>query len=274
MLACGVAVAAPGAEFDARMTAIQARIGGRLGVCVIDTGSPRRWQFHADERFAMCSTFKLLLAACVLAQADAGKLDLARRLTYSKEELLPTSPVTTQHLAEGLSIRDLGKASVEVSDNAAANLLLNLVAGPAGLTAFLRSQGDNVTRLDRTETQLNTNLPGDLRDTTTAAAMATTVAKLLTGDALGTGSRDQLIAWLKNSSTGVRRMRAGLPPDWIAGDKTGTGARGSVNDVMIAFPPGRKPLVAAVYLSDSNEPTLVLEQAHKEVGEWIGGLVL
>jgi beta-lactamase class A len=258
-------------DFATRIAAIQARTGGRVGVCLLDTGSGRALQFHADERFAMCSTFKLLLAAQVLSQVDARKLDLERRVAYANADLLPTSPVTKQHIAAGsLSVRELCAAVVEVSDNAAANLLLNLVGGPPSLTAFLQSSGDRVTRLDRKEVELNTNLPGDPRDTTTPAAMAGTVAKLLTGDVLAPSSRDRLIGWMKNSSTGVRRLRAGLPADWTAGDKTGTGTRGAVNDVMIAFPPKRQPLVAAVYMSDSTLPTLSLEEAHKDIGACIG----
>jgi len=258
-------------DFAARMAAIQSRTGGRLGVCVLDTGSGRALQFHADERFALCSTFKLLLAAQVLSQVDARRLDLDRRVAYGNADLLPTSAVTKQHVAAGsLSVRELCAAIVEVSDNTAANLLLDLVDGPAGLTAFLRSSGDQLTRLDRKEVELNTNVPGDPRDTTTAAAMAGTVARLLTGEVLTAVSRDRLLGWMKSSSTGVRRLRAGLPADWTAGDKTGTGTRGAVNDVMIAFPPNRQPLVAAVYMSDSTLPTPSLEQAHKDIGACIG----
>ena len=222
----------------------------------------------------MCSTFKLLLAAQVLSQVDAGKLDLERRIVYGSADLLPTSTVTSKHVAEGaLSVRELCAAIVEVSDNAAANLLLGVVGGPVGLTEFLRRSGDQVTRLDRKEMELNTNLPGDLRDTTTPAAMAGTVANLLTGGALAPASRDRLIGWMKTSSTGVRRLRAGLPEGWSAGDKTGTGTRGAVNDVMIAFPPGRKPVIAAVYLSESTLPTLDLEAAHREIGACVAEFV-
>jgi len=267
--AAGYAIAMPSGQntFADRMSSIQSRIGGRLGVCLVDTASGQRLQFQADERFAMCSTFKLLLAAQVLAQADAGKLDLERRLAYASTDLLPNSPVTSRRVAEGaLSIRDLSAAIVEVSDNTAANLLLSVIGGPAGFTAFARSIGDTVTRLDRNEMELNTNLPNDPRDTTTAAAMVSAVSTLLTGGKLKTGSRDLLLNWMKSSPTGVRRTRAGLPPSWVAGDKTGTGVRGAVNDVLIAFPPARQALVAAVYMSESTLPTLDLEAAHREIG--------
>jgi len=272
VLACNArAASSEPSDFATRVAAIQAKTGGRLGVCVLDTGSGRVLQFNADERFAMCSTFKLLLAAHVLWQVDAGKLDLDRRIAYGNADVLPTSPVTKRHVEAGsLSVRELCAAIVEVSDNAAANLLLDLTAGPSSLTAFLRSCGDRITRLDRKEVELNTNLPGDPRDTTTAAAMAGTVAKLLTGEVLTPASRDRLIGWMKSSSTGVRRMRAGLPAQWTAGDKTGTGSRGAVNDVMIAFPPSRQPLIAAAYMSDSTLSTPSLEEAHKDIGTCIG----
>jgi len=273
-----IAGSVPGAsprepDFEARMAAIQAQAGGRLGACVLDTGSGREFRYHSDERFALCSTFKLLLAAQVLSRVDTGKLKLEQRIAYSKADLLPTSTVTAQHVAEGsMSLSELCQAIVEVSDNAAANLLLDLVGGPGGLTAFLRNQGDDTTRLDRKELELNSNLPGDPRDTTTPIAMATTVARLLTGDALAAASRDRLIGWMKHSSTGLRRMRAGLPANWIAADKTGTGTRGSVNDVMMAWPPNRKPIVAAVYLSDSTAGTPALERTHQDIGAWIATL--
>ncbi|MGH8236906.1 MAG: class A beta-lactamase [Steroidobacteraceae bacterium] len=178
------------------------------------------------------------------------------------------APVTSAHLAEGsMSVRDLCAATVTVSDNPAANILLAAIDGPAGLTQFLRGIGDRVTRLDRTELELNTNLPGDPRDTTSPQAMAHSMEKVLLGDVLTTQSRLQLIAWLRQSTTSQRRLRAGLPADWKAGDKTGTGANGATNDVMIAWPPGRSAVIGTVYLSESTLSTGALEQAHAEIGK-------
>jgi beta-lactamase class A len=172
-----------------------------------------------------------------------------------------------------MSVRDLCAATVTVSDNPAANILLAAIDGPAGLTQFMRSIGDRVTRLDRTELELNTNLPGDPRDTTTPQAIANSMEKVLLGDVLSTQSRLQLIAWLRQSTTGMRRLRAGLPAHWKVGDKTGTGANGATNDVMIAWPPGRSAVIAAVYLSESTQPVSALEQAHAAIGRVLAATV-
>jgi beta-lactamase class A len=261
-------------EFTQGLREIQARIGGRLGVHVLDTGSAVEITYSGDDRFAMCSTFKLLLAAAVLERVDAGKLDLDQRIAFGSGDMLSHAPVTSARLDQGaISIRDLCAAIVEVSDNPAANLLLPLVQGPRGLTQFLRRTGDEITRLDRTELDLNTNLPGDPRDTTTPRAMVRTVRKLLTGDVLSEASRAQLIAWLVRSQTGVRRIRAGLPSDWKVGDKTGTGANGAVNNVAIAWPPQRPPVIAAVLMSESKLPESALEAAHAQIGKLVGGIV-
>lgn len=264
---CAHRFAAVQRDFSAKIAAIHTRLGGRLGFYMLDTESQLELSFNAQERFAMCSTFKMLLAAAVLNRVDAGALTLDHRQAVRPEDMLSHAPVTAAHVAEGrMSVRDLCAATVEVSDNPAANILLAVIGGPAGLTQFLRDIGDRVTRLDRTELALNMNLPGDPRDTTTPRAMVQTMEKLLLGEALSMQSRMQLIAWLRQSSTGARRLRAGLPADWKPGDKTGTGANGAVNDVVIAWPPGRSAVMAAVYMSESTQPTSALEQAHAEIG--------
>jgi beta-lactamase class A len=263
----GASAASPSAQSVPPLAAIEARVGGRLGVVAHDTGSGRRLAFRADERFAMCSTFKLLLAAAILRRVDAGGESLDRRVTYGPADLLEYAPVTREHAAEGgVSVGALCQASVEVSDNTAANLLLATVGGPEGLTRFARSLGDETTRLDRLEPILNANEPGDPRDTTTPLAMAETVRRLLLGDALSAASRARLEAWLVASPTGARRLRAGFPADWRVGDKTGTGGNGATNDVAIAWPPGRAPVMVAAYLSGSTAPLAAREAALAEVG--------
>ena len=255
---------ATGAGAAAALAEIEKRSGGSLGLHAIDTGSGRTVSYKAPQRFAMASTFKLPLAAAVLHRDDQAPGVLDQRLPVRKQDLIVHSPVTETYLAQGfITARQACEATVQVSDNAAANLLLPLVGGPAGLTAFLRERcADNVTRLDRTEPELNTNLPGDLRDTTTPLAMAQTLKALLTGHVLSAPSRQQLIAWLEASNTGLARLRAGLPKNWRTGDKTGTGAKGAVNDVAITWPPGRPPIVLALYLNGSSEPPATLNAAH------------
>lgn len=256
---------APGA-----LQGIEARIGGRLGAFVLDTGSGRAWAHRADERFAMCSTFKWVLAACVLDRAARAQLSLDERIAYGPADLLEYAPVCREHLGEGsLSLEALARAAVTVSDNTAANLLLATLGGPAAFTRYARSLGDATTRLDRNEPALNANAPGDERDTTTPRAMASLLHRLLCGDALPAAHRELLLGWMTLSETGKKRIRAGLPAAWGAGDKTGTGNDGAVNDVAIALPPGRAPLLFAVYLSGSASELDALEAAHADVGRVI-----
>lgn len=235
------------------MAALEQRHGGRLGVALVDTGSGRQLLHRGDERFAMCSTFKLLLAAQVLAAVDAGRERLDRRLTWTADELVSWSPVVEKHDGSvGLDIVSLCEATMVISDNTAANLLLAEHGGPAGLTAWLRSIGDEVTRLDRNEPSLNEAAIGDPRDTTTPAAMVATMHKLLLGDVLSAASRGLLVEWLVNNQTGDKRLRAGLP-GWRVGDKTGTSGTHVSNDVGILWPPGGgAPILAAVFHAESS----------------------
>jgi len=239
----------------ARLRALEARAGGRLGVAVLDTGSGHRLEYRSGERFPLCSTFKVLLAGAVLARVDAGRETLARRIPYGQADLLEHAPITMARVAEGsLPVADLCAAAVEVSDNTAANLLLGSLGGPGAVTAFARRLGDPVTHLDRTEPSLNTAIPGDVRDTTTPAAMVATLKALLLGGTLSPASRQRLEGWMAACTTGRNRLRAGLPAAWAVGDKTGSGNHGTVNDVAILRPPGRAPLLVATYYTGSTAP--------------------
>jgi beta-lactamase class A len=253
-------------SFTAQLEAIRARIGGRLGVHALDTANGRRIGLTDDERFSMASTFKLLLAAAVLERCDRGALQLDQHVAYGASDLVPHAPETEKNLARGfMTVEELCAAIVTVSDNPAANLLLAQLGGPAELTGFVRSHGDEVTRLDRVEPELNTNTPGDPRDTTSPRAMVDTMQRVLLGSALTARSRERLIGWLIAAQTGRKRIRAGLPSDWRAGDKTGTGANGAVNDVAIAWPARSAPVLIAIYMSESEHGPDVLEPAHAEV---------
>jgi beta-lactamase class A len=270
---CAVAFTAAQAGRSARADAglsigdIEAKVGGRIGVAAVDTGTGRRLAHRGDDRFAMCSTFKWMLAAAVLARQDRGGGVLERRLSYGRGDLLAHSPVTEEHLDEGsMPVVELCKAVVETSDNTAANTLLKFIGGPAEFTRYLRSIGDQTTRLDRTEPALNSNEPGDPRDTTTPNAMIGTLKTLLVGNALSAGSREMLLTWMKDCQTGLQRLRGGLPPGWKAGDKTGTGERGAVNDNAIVWPPGRAPILIAAYLSGSRGSIEALEGAQARIG--------
>jgi beta-lactamase class A len=240
--------------------------GARLGVAALDTGSGRRVAFHADERFAMASTFKLALAAAILKEADKGTLGLSEKVRFTGSDVLDYAPVVKASLDRGeLSVEELCKAIVEVSDNSAANLLLDLIGGPPGLTLFIRKSGDGISRLDRREPALNENAPGDLRDTTSPNAMIGLMHALLVGDTLSTESQKRLGTWLRGSTTGLDRLRAGLPQNWISGDKTGTGANGAHNDIAIAWPPDRYPILIASYQSGGDAQSSVRATAHAAV---------
>ncbi len=260
------------ASLQARCVALQAQIGGQIGVFALHTGSRAQFAFQAEQRFAMCSTFKLLLAAAVLAKVDSGRLDLNQRVRFGPRDMVAHAPVTGELLLAGsvsasLSVAELCAAMLVVSDNPAANLLLPLVGGPAGLTRFLRELGDTVTRLDRIEPALNSNLPDDPRDTSTAAAYVGLMERLLCSDYFSGELRQQLLVWMNASETGLQRLRAGAPQDWPAGDKTGSGANGAVNDVAIFFPPKQAPILMAVFMSGSSQPFASLNAAHAELAE-------
>lgn len=235
-----------------RFAELEGRVGGKLGVAALDTGSGKRVEYRAAERFAMCSTFKLPLVAAVLQRVDAGQEELQRRVAFDASAILDYAPVTKLHVEEGsMSVEALCEAAITVSDNTAANLLLPTVGGPAGLTERFRAWGDATSRLDRTEPLLNTAIAGDLRDTTTPSAMVSTLQLLLLGQVLSDASKQRLCDWLVATKTGLKRLRAGVPPQWRAGDKTGTGENGATNDVAIVWPPGRAPVLIAAYTRGS-----------------------
>ena len=263
----GAAAIAPGLAPDAALSRIEARTGGRLGVFARDAGSGLTLAHRAGERFPMCSTFKVLAVAAVLARVDRGRERLSRRIAYGESDLLHYSPVARANLRAGaMSLGALCAAALEWSDNAAANLLLAALGGPKAVTRYARSLGDGLTRLDRTEPALNAATPGDPRDTTTPAAMAADWQRLLLGDALRPTTRRFLAVHLDAAKTGLQRIRAGIPHDWRAGDKTGSGDNGTSNDVALLSPPRRAPIVVAAYLTGAAVSGDARDAALAEVG--------
>lgn len=268
------ALSLPSGSADSRFAAIEQGIGGRLGVAALDTGTGRKLGYRASELFAMCSTFKFLLAGCILQRVDAGKENLERLISYNQKDLLEYAPVARAHLQKGaMTVGDLCAAAVEVSDNTAANLLLAQIGGPGGLTTFIQSMGNQVTRLDRIEPDLNGALPGDPRDTTSPAAMVDSMEKLLVGKLLSAAGRAQLAEWLELSTTGKSRLRAGFPAGWLAGDKTGTGARGAIGDIGIFWPPNKAPILVAAYIMEGKTSADDREQAIAGVGRIVAGII-
>ena len=263
------------AQWQARLREIEARLnGGRLGACMLDTGTGLTLGWREHERFPMASSFKLLLAGQVLARVDAGQERLDNRVVYEASAIVPYSPMTERHIGvPGTTVGALCEATVTLSDNTAANLLLARLGGPAGLTRFLRQLGDTVTRLDRIEPELNEALAGDERDTTTPAAMLRSMRALVLDGALSTASRAQLKAWLIGNKTGDKRLRAGLR-GWLVGDKTGSGNNGSSNDVGVFWPPkGRAPVLVTCYMTQTQAPANVRDQAIADVARQVAQVI-
>lgn len=254
-------------RFSVRLRQLEKASGGRLGVFCLDTKTGVSYGWRTNERFPMCSTFKLLAVAAVLARVDQGRADqVTERLDhvvhFSERQLVAYSPITSRHVSTGMTVGALCAAAMVVSDNTAANLLLEGLGGPKAVTAFARSLGDGMTRLDRNEPDVNECLPGDPRDTTTPEDMVHDLDALVLGNALSPASRALLTKWLVEDQTGLSRIHAGLPANWREGDKTGSGDHGTANDVAILWPPHRKPVLVAAYLTratvsrDAREATL------------------
>ena len=241
-------------QWSDTLAGIERAAQGRLGVAMLDTGSGLALGWRQDERFAMASTFKLVLAGWMLALVDQGKERLDARVHYPVADVLAYSPVSGPRAGDGggLTVGELCAATVSLSDNTAANVLLARHGGPAGFTAFVRSLGDGITRLDRTEPTLNEAAGGDPRDTTTPLAMLQTMRKLVLGGALTPASRAWLQRWMVETTTGDKRLRAGVP-GWKVGDKTGTASdSGTANDVAVLWPPASgAPVLVTCYLTRS-----------------------
>ncbi|WPB86879.1 class A beta-lactamase [Sediminicoccus rosea] len=253
------------------LSAIEARVGGRLGVMARQGG--RLIAHRGRERFPMASTFKALLAAAVLARAEAGALSLDQRLPIPREGLVAWSPVTETRRGEAMRLDELCAAIMTISDNTATNLLLGVLGGPEGLTAWLRSIGDDATRLDRMEPALNEARPGDPRDTSTPAAMAATLSRLALGDVLRAEGRARWLGWLEANTTGGARLRAGVPAGWRVGDRTGGAAHGTSNVVGLLWPPGgAAPWVVAAFLTESQAPPAARDAALADVARLVTAL--
>jgi beta-lactamase class A len=237
---------------DAAFADLERRAGGRLGVAAWRHGGSRVLDWRGDERFPFCSTAKVMVAGAVLAQASHTPGLLGERVRYGRTDLVSWSPVTERHVDDGMTIADLCAAALHISDNTACNLLLDRIGGPAAVTAFARRIGDTAFRLDRRETALNSAIPGDPRDTTTARAMARSLQALLLEEALAPDARRRLRDWMLANTTGKERIQAGFPADWRVADKTGTGAYGATNDVGIVFPPQGQPVIVAIYYTGTS----------------------
>jgi beta-lactamase class A len=236
---------------DGALADLERRAGGRLGVAAWRRGGAQVLAWRGDERFPFCSTAKLMVVGTVLTQAARTPGLLDERVRYKKTDLVSWSPVTEQHIDDGMTVAGLCAAALQHSDNSACNLLLDRIGGPAAVTAFARRIGDTAFRLDRRETELNAALPGDARDTTTPRAKAHSLEALQVDEALAPDARRRLLDWMLANTTGKERIQAGVPAGWRVADKTGTGAYGTTNDVGIVFPPQGQPVIVAIYYTQS-----------------------
>jgi beta-lactamase class A len=242
-------------------------------MAILNTVTGAQLVHREHERFPICSTFKFLAGAIVLSRVDAGLDRLDRRVQYERSALVPYSPVTERHAgADGMTMAELCHAAITASDNTAGNLLLESFGGPAGLTAFVRTISDQITRLDRNEVALNEAIPGDPRDTTSPMAMLRDMRTLLLGDRLSPASRAQLTDWLIASTTGGTRLRAGLPSGWRVGDKTGTSPNGVTNDIAIAWTPKQAPVLISAYYAEAPIEQTARNAVLAEVGRIAGTL--
>ena len=247
---------APGGGLD--LADLETRHGGRLGVAAARDGRHIAWR--GDERFAYCSTFKLFLAAAVLARVDRGAEALDRPIAITKADILPHAPVTEPAVGQTLTVEALCKGTVELSDNPAANILIREMGGLDAWAAWYPSIGDRVTRVDRLELELNSAVPGDPRDTTTPERTVANLQAVVLGDVLSADSRRRLTGWLVATPTGPKRIKAGVPKGWTVAHKTGTG-RTPVNDIAVLTPPEEPPLTIAIYYTEMRKAPLAEREA-------------
>ena len=236
----------------ASIQTIEQALGSRVGVSWYDENSSRLWHYRGDEAFPLTSTFKAFACAALLARVDAKQEDLQRQVAIHKQELITYSPVTEKFTGKTLSTADLCAAAVTLSDNTAGNLVLESIGGPAGFTRFMQALGDQKTVLSRWEPDLNEATPGDTRDTTSPNAAVQSLRTLVSGDALSQDSRQTLIGWLRDDQVADQLIRSYLPESWIIGDKTGAGGYGSRAIIAVIWPPQKKPIYLAIYLTQTD----------------------
>ncbi|SFX23304.1 beta-lactamase class A [Thermoactinomyces sp. DSM 45891] len=257
------------ADVNQAFTDLEKKFEARLGVYAIDTGTGRTVTHRSDERFAYASTFKTLIVGMLLKQKSVDQLN--ELITYTKEDVTRSgyAPITEKHIDTGMTLRELCDATLRYSDNAALNLILEEIGGPKVARQELMRIGDHTTKPSRFEPDLNEATPGDIRDTSTPKALATSLKAFTLENVLPMEKRNMLIDWMKRNTTGDKLIRAGVPDGWIVGDKTGSGGYGTRNDIAIVWPPNRAPIVIAMLSSrgekDATYNEELIAQATKEV---------
>ncbi|HDR3486071.1 class A beta-lactamase Bla1 [Bacillus pacificus] len=244
---------------------LEKKFDAQLGVYAIDTGTNETIAYRPNERFAFASTYKALAAGVLLQQNSIDTLNEV--IKFTKEDLVDYSPITEKHIDTGMTLGEIAEAAVRYSDNTAGNILFHKIGGPKGYEKALRQMGDRVTMSDRFETELNEAIPGDIRDTSTAKAIATNLKDFTVGNALPDDKRKVLTDWMKGNATGDKLIRAGVPTDWVVGDKSGAGSYGTRNDIAIVWPPNRAPIIIAILSSKDEKEAIYDNQLIKEAAE-------
>ncbi len=245
--------ASPPISLQNKLAQLETSAKGRIGVYAINTRDNTHLQYRADERFPFCSTFKFMAVSAILKQSMSQKDLLQKKIIFHKNDLFVYSPITEKHTDTGMTVAEFCAATLMYSDNTAVNLLMKEQGGLHAVNAFAKSIGDHSFRLDRYEPDLNSAIPGDLRDTTTPKAMAESLQRIVLGNVLDQNKKSILQTWLKHNTTGNFRIRAGVPKNWIVADKTGTGDYGTTNDIAVIWPPACPPIVMAIYFTQQQK---------------------
>ena len=271
-LASGSSAQTPVDTLAGTVAQVEDRLGARVGVSLVDTGSELSWFYREDERFMMNSAVKVPICGAVLAHMDAGALSLADTLPVREDEILSYAPVTEQQVGAEMSLGDLCLAALDMSDNTAANMLLDHIGGPQAVTAFFREIGVETSRLDRREPELNEFVPDDPRDTTTPAATSETLRRLLLGDALSLGAREQLARWMSIGGVTGNLLRADAPTGWRVLDKSGSGSH-TRNIIAVVIPEGRAPWIVSIFISDVDADFETRNAALQQVGSAVMSVI-
>lgn len=229
---------------------IESDFNGRVGVYALNTETGKVFEYRGKERFPLCSSFKSFLAAAVLHQDQKKPGFLQEMVKYNDRKMEPHSPITGAHQKSGMTVYDMAKATLQYSDNGAANMLMDrYINGPEGMTKFMKGLGDDKFRLDRWELDLNSAIPGDPRDTSTPKAVTNSLNMLISGDIFDAEHQKTFEEWMIGNTTGNARIRSSVPEGWVVGDKTGTcGNYGTANDHAIIWPKdSSSPMIVSIY---------------------------
>lgn len=248
---------------------IEDQLDARIGVSIYDVTDNKLWSYNGDSRFPLMSTFKTLACAKLLVDVEKGLQSFDTSHVITENSLIAWSPITEKLIGKNMSLKEACSATMLMSDNTAANIVLSGIKGPKALTHFMRSIGDEVTRLDRIEPALNEGLTDDKRDTTTPNAMVKSLHTLLFANVLSTSSKDQLKQWMINNKVTGNLFRSILPENWSIADRSGAGGNGSRGITAVVWPDKSTPLIISIYLTQTDASFLLRNKAIVNIGKEI-----